>query len=435
MSEQESIHNPILDNSVQTEGFTLVQRVPRKRPNGFWKEPQNIEDMAKKHVDAGGLLTDEGLRAKGLSPLRTNANLYYSGGFSAIQEKFDQQSDRKEKGFWEDPANILNEARSAISNGVVFTQKELAKAGLSSLGSAISIYYPGGMRGIRQEIGLDQLRVPRGYWQDEKNIENEAKEFINKGGKLSETALKKGNLSSLAAAIGTNYHGGIKALREKLGEVQELQRPRGYWKDTSRIEEHARLFLQEEGVLTTYLLNQKGKSYLLHAIQKYYPGGMRELQKKVGLEPRYNPVGYWTAETVEDEARKFFEEHGDLTSALMTMEGRTDLVGGIQHNYEGGFTALKEKLGVTTNFVTRGYWTEETIEKEARKFLNEHGDINHVLMRVDGKNGLASAIQRHYRGGMRSLRSKLDMSSHLEIVSQVSPDEADEMMRGLEVLQ
>lgn len=58
---------------------------------------------------------------------------------------------------------------------------------------------------------------PNGYWKDVQNIEREARKFLSEGHVLSENELEKNDFSSLVYAISKYYPGGIRALKEKLG--------------------------------------------------------------------------------------------------------------------------------------------------------------------------------------------------------------------------
>ena len=95
-------------------------------------------------------------------------------------------------------------------------------------------------------------------------------------------------------------------------------------------------------------------------------------------------------------------------------------------NIEDAEKVLNERKGKKAI----GYWTDPlVIESEARNAINNGIDLSQKVLRVNKKSSLAKAIYQNYPGGFKSLREKLGLNE-----PQIYPDQADEMMRGLEVL-
>ena len=91
--------------------------------------------------------------------------------------------------------------------------------------------------------------------------------------------------------------------------------------------------------------------------------------------------------------------------------------------------ALRQNLGLPQKYAPSRFWNNENIEAEARKALEEGVEFTNASMVKAGKRPLIRAIKTNYPGGLPALMEKLGITG-----AQVSPDEADEMMRGLEVL-
>src|SRR4028119_1449322 len=110
------------------------------------------------------------------------------------------------------------------------TQKELAKAGKSSLSFAIRKH--GGWQLVAENLRLELpcTAKPKGYWEDFANVECELLAFIQKHGTSgvmpTNTKLQKAGKSSLSFAI--HKHGGCQSVAERLGLTYTRKRE-GFW--------------------------------------------------------------------------------------------------------------------------------------------------------------------------------------------------------------
>jgi hypothetical protein len=118
--------------------------------------------------------------------------------------------------------------------------------------------------------------------------------------------------------------------------------------------------------------------------------------------------GYWTSERIEGEARAFYEQEGELSQRRLASLGRYDLLNAVAE-YPGKMTGLKRVLGIELRKKRRGYWTVETIEQEAMEFLEEYGTLTQKSMADNGKYGLINAISAKYPGGLSSLKKVLGL--------------------------
>ena len=157
---------------------------------------------------------------------------------------------RKPRGYWKHYENVQRELQVVTSQlGHFPSGPQLVNLGQSGLLTAITNYY-GGLEAIRKRFGYDPQKKPRGYWQDFGNVERELSEVERKLGHFpSSEDLKKMKQGSLAVAIFT-YHGGINAVRERLGKEGGVKSP-GYWQDGLVVHQELTKIIEELGHFPT----------------------------------------------------------------------------------------------------------------------------------------------------------------------------------------
>ena len=325
-----------------------------------------------------------------------------------------------------DLGSIETQLNAAIDElGHFPTQRELARLGRTGLSRAVG--KSGGFGEWRRKLGFEEIKKVSGYWQDESNIENEVLRIMNDH-QLTDfptlDQLADYGETSVGAAIGKT--GGYSRWRDKLGfELKE--KPKKYW-TSEAIEAEARNFLLIYGGLSQALFSESKRYDLQVAISRRYKGGLGALKTKLGLESS-TPSGYWTPELIKKEAEKFYLETGDISYGLLTRAHKSKLKSAIKENYQGGITALKAELGVIDRANPTGYWNDERILIYAKAFYDKFGDISFSLCAQNGEQQLYNAIRNKFPGGIKMFKEKLGI-----VEAQVSPDQADEMIRGLEVL-
>ncbi|MBP6882620.1 MAG: methyltransferase domain-containing protein [Candidatus Levybacteria bacterium] len=186
--------------------------------------------------------------------------------------------------------------------------------------------------------------------------------------------------------------------------VQTNRKSRDYWNQES-IDEEAKRIIDQFGDLSRPLLDKLGKKGFGQVISTKYPGGIRALQEKYGIKTKRVPLDYWTPEKIQNEAREFLAQHGNLSRYLLRQEGRSPLLYAISSAYPGGINGLKEYLGVKSQ-KSSGYWTSQQIEADVRQFVEENGGFNASLLKERGRGDLLGVIQARYAGGMRALQDK-----------------------------
>lgn len=248
-------------------------------------------------------------------------------------------------------------------------------------------------------------RKPLNFWSSER-IKEEIVEF-SKGCSdsinVTSRLLSEGGRGDLARAIARHYQGGWPQLRQDLG-WNLIKKPNKYW-SKENIEAEARRFYEEEGKLTFPLINSRGNRGFAMAIIESYPGGITKLKELLEIPIEKRPNGSWTIEKIEEEARKFIGEHGDLSTKLLRGSKKNTLMVYIAHKYPGGMTALKQKLGVPLRRKDN-YWTKEIIERETAVFLNDNDGFTSTIL-MSKRSDLWNAIRNHYPGRYKSLCEKI----------------------------
>jgi hypothetical protein len=375
-------------------------------------------------------------------------------------------------------AYIEAEVRSFMEEGHPLSFSALYRAKRTLLIRGIS-HYPGRLRGLKDNMGIGNRLLPRGYWQDITNVQEAAKQFIAEHGGLSVTLVREHGATMLLSAA-ARYPGGLNQLRRDIGIATDKRR-RGHWTPENVLVE-ARSFYEEHGDLSTDLLKEKGAKVLKGAVGRY-PGGLTQIRKTLGLQPRATSKGdqyparywtpekieqaireyaesaevvgipdlekcnlplvraiflyypekfgqllrnsgiefnkmpsrYWTPEEIELQAQEYIREHGSNLSREKLIQQGNISLGNAVIRYPGGIKALKAKLGLEV-IKPRGYWNIETIRTEAAKFLEEFGFLTNTALRGHRRADIIEAISRYYPGGLASLRKDLDVKTELSSI-------------------
>lgn len=262
-------------------------------------------------------------------------------------------------------------------------------------------------------------------------IEEEARKFFEQNGKLDQESLKASDYGWLVSGIGTYYPGKLLALREKLG-IGEERHERGYWQNIFNIDEAARKLIASGGSLTKKGLKAAKLTSLGNATNKYYPGGMPALRAKLGVaEILRRPDDYWTPTTIESEAQEMLAQGIDLISNRMKDAGYGYLLSAINTKYPGNMATLRRKLSISYKRKAREWWNNiENIDLEIKKAIDAGIPLTSEGLRNANLSGLASAIFKYYPGKIRGAREKFGLE---QPVKQVSPDEADELIRSFKM--
>jgi hypothetical protein len=201
-----------------TDDVTQSHDVPKskKKPNGYWKNPEAIVAEAKKFVEIYGELKEETLNGNGYSSLLRAIRLYYEGSIHQLRMDLGLENRRKREKYWT-PENIEAEAKAFYEAEGDLSLKLLLEKNRTDLRSTIVRRYPGGIRALTMKLGLGGMRKEKDYWKDPGTIEQEAKRFYKTFQTFFDLDMNREGYSSLCKAIYKYYPGGKPALVEKLG--------------------------------------------------------------------------------------------------------------------------------------------------------------------------------------------------------------------------
>lgn len=230
------------------------------------------------------------------------------------------------------------------------SQGVFRKIGNSTLVGNIGRFYPGGLEGLRINLGNQPLRKRNGYWEEPANIENEAR-LLMKELSLQDipnaTELKKLKKTPQLLAFYQKYPGGIRQLKFNLGIATQVRKPEGFLKNQEEIEQAIEDFMQEKGLETlpnSTELKKLGFGNVVNWMTQY-PGGAFGLREKLG-----QPIGrrIRSEENVRMELEEFIANRGcfPLTQDFKS-EGKIGLLTAIAKL--GGLMVWREKLGYGAN--------------------------------------------------------------------------------------
>lgn len=296
------------------------------------------------------------------------------------------------------------------------------RTGRAALNGAITRYYPGGIFGLKANLGIAAEKSPNGYWTAER-IEKEAEDFLNEFGRINQRLLQQKEKAGLASAITRQYPGRMYGLKRKLG-LPAGQKPEGYW-TPERVRLEANEFYQSEGEINQRLLGSKDRQDLLAAIRKY-PGRTGQLRTDINIEsPRkYN----WTPDEIEKAANEFLNLYGTLSDSLLK-QYKSGLGRAIRKFYPGGIRSLRENLRLPSPEKPKGYWTAERTEEQALEFYEVYGKLSQKEIIKRGMSSLAWAINKY--GGFRNFKKRFAISTNRQPEGQVSPDQANDQLEKL----
>lgn len=296
--------------------------------------------------------------------------------------------------------------------------------------------------GIRNIQGLFLLRFPGfgaflvlnsdGNFEVAKDKKEEAENFfhINIPGQKAFHKIMGGSASS--KKIAPYFEGSFqKALTFSFTPwgvtINFKNRGRGFWQNEG-IRAEALKYYEEHSDLSRRGLIANNQSSLATAISRKYPGGFFQLKTDLGIEAK-KPPGYWTEESIRQEALKFYNRFGNISENALSNQDRYDLAIAITTKYPGSFQKLREDLGLDNRQKAKGFWTEQTIEDEARKFCDEYGDISLPLLIQHGRQDIVGAVKK-YPGQLTGLKQKLGIAEFYQ-EEPIPPDQANEQLAKL----
>ncbi len=270
-------------------------------------------------------------------------------------------SKRKLRGFWKEIDNVKAElATLERSLGHFPSSREISYHN-SMCGASILLYH-GGMRMVREVLGVPQARREKGYWGNWANVKKEIVLVCEELGKFPTfTELRTLNKSSLSKAI--EEHGGINKVRKRVGYKENRKSPCHWSKKNNNLLEELNFLTKKLGHFpkSTELKNL-GKGYLIKVIKREY-GGYNEMRKFLAedlIMGKWGDITYALKEVAEFLLENNLEEIPGRRKILKL--GRNDIVAAIYRHYEG-FPNFREKFREYRNQPSQREQVESLLEE------------------------------------------------------------------------
>lgn len=226
-ADLEATGNAGLANAITRHhgGFLAVRRRLGEslddRPYGYWKDFDNVRTVIEAfRAEHGRFPSSSDMdRIPGASSL-SNMIARHHGGMNAVRAQLGAKIVQEQKDHWRNFENVRSPLEAFHrANGRLPTHGDLVSAGLTSVSSAISVYF-GGYAAVRVRMGQTDVRprYPKGHWRDFENVASAilAWSSENEGRFPTSNELAGTGLSSLPEIMAKRY-GGAAAVRERLG--------------------------------------------------------------------------------------------------------------------------------------------------------------------------------------------------------------------------
>ncbi|MBI4435769.1 hypothetical protein HY630_03795 [Candidatus Uhrbacteria bacterium] len=396
----------------------------KKKPNGYYKDWENCQRELHGAIDRlEHFPTKTELEVLGLGSLATSVISYHGGMRTAALKMGCTPAKPTQDGYWKSWNNCEAQLRKLRKTLRHFpTDREMRDLGQSGFLSALADYH-GGLTGARTRMNVRPPARPKQKsrprrpsksrsnrsWQAWKNVEREFKIVIRTLGHFpTQKELAALKQSSLAFAA-WKYHGGLYAVRERLGLHDETaERPKGYWKEWDHIEPILRTLTTTLGHFPSHSeIDTAGHVSAGDAIRKYH-GGMNAARKRMEA-PQQTKHGHWLVwKNCEAKLRELMAEIGKFPSGKWLAANKHGGLADAINKRHGGFLKVRARLGHVRDVKPDGYWQVwKNVEKELRDVVRSLGHFpNPQELRRLGLNSLSHAMSEHH-GGFIVTRKRL----------------------------
>ncbi len=268
-----------------------------------------------------------------------------SGAVDLFRRVLSSEPRGRKKGHWKSWKNVeaaLREFEGEL--GHFPSSQELRATGRTSLLSAISCYH-GGYIKARRRLGADVPRLASGHWKEWENVKEVLLALQQELGRFPRaTDVQKREQGSVWVAI-QMYHGGVNAVRRRLG-VKEERKVNGHWDVWTNVEVELSQLCRELGRFPTAKdLNDHGRGALLTPIQRTH-GGFGAVRKRMGVKVDKQPNGYWRSfERVRIILEEFIFRLGRYPTYKELGQAKQYTLLTSLNKYHGGFRAVRDRLG------------------------------------------------------------------------------------------
>lgn len=316
---------------------------------------------------------------------------------------------KKPNGFWKNEQNVIDSLTLYVNElGYIPSLNQLRELD-SSLARAINRYYPMEVVyrwfGMENEYKFKD-RKPAGFWLNKENVITRIKEIIDKVGEIPSPAklIELGH-HDLVSAISHHYN--FSEIREWFDMEEQNKRDRSKYKDLELLIEEIKMFLQTfDGTLTVDDFRDHGKYYLLKAMYDIHGISYSNLLETLDIEKNKMVNGYWQSqENVLKMAKQIIAEYGYLPSQrALSGESKYQTFCRAVSMYYGGFHQLRRDLELSQLKKKQGFWKDENaLLNDLKEIIKHYGHIPTYLHKK-GYDYLVSGLQ--YYGGIYNFAKK-----------------------------
>lgn len=255
--------------------------VSARKPDGYWQDWENVKVELAPFIFGNVLASNTVIREKneGLALALSK----YHGGINVVRERLGCVAGKRSFGTLHTVDGLrasLDPLIDELGSFPTYTELRELDPGLCD-----AIYnHHGGIAVVRQLYGVDSQRHVYGYWKKWEHVEAAMQAEITR---LERFPLHHELPGGLASAI-TKHHGGIFAVREKMG-FTSMRRPPGYWKSLGNFEFELHPLIVELGRFPLPAEVQTYSSSLYRAMRKY-PGGFTAVKTALGYDDEFSAL-------------------------------------------------------------------------------------------------------------------------------------------------
>jgi hypothetical protein len=231
----------------------------------------------------GHFPTRKELEAAGQGVLSRLARKHFSG-LIAVALRMGCVPPTYPDGYWEEWSHVEEALRKLFEKTGSFpTDPMLQKEGMTGLAFAIRKYH-GGISAVRARMGVPADRVDVGYWCDFDHVAEKLRSMMDETGEFpTAPRLKEAGYSGMIRAI-HDKHGGLAAVRRRMGVVQS-RAPIGHWLKVENVCVAVERWVQIHGSFPSAVdLRRTNHAGLATSIVKYH-GGFPALRVRMGYAP------------------------------------------------------------------------------------------------------------------------------------------------------
>lgn len=242
---------------------------------------------------------------------------------------------KKPRGYWKDPDNIINEIKLLNEQGISLNSKSIDQYNSSLRTVARKVF--GSWDKAIQIAGLNYSGIKKTKERSKENIIVELKNRINRGLPINQRSLMKDDIALFSASV--SYFGTFGNAIEACGiDYSSIKAHEEWTKEKIFLKLRQR---KENGLLLNMASIQQEDSHLYSAIFRHF-GNFEKMFQEIGID--YNQIKklkYWTKEEIIGKLQKRYESNLPLNSTFLEKNDNS-LYTACRNHFGDYETALKQ---------------------------------------------------------------------------------------------